>query len=321
MNNCIIGAGQLGSRHLQGLLKTTRNQRVYVVDPSSTSLEIAKVRANEVDHKHEIIFTDKLELLPEYIDIAIVATNSLVREKVITALLEKSNIKHLVLEKVLFPDLPAYANIGELITRKKIKTWVNHPRRMYPFYQELKNEISSENNAPLNMHVVGNNWGLGCNGLHFLDLMQYLSGETITSINTDFLNSEIKPSKRDGYIEFTGTLVATFSKGSKATLNSHDGEPIPSSILLSHPKKRYVIHEGMSSLISISANGEVITTPISASFQSNLTTDLLEELTSNGTCDLPSYKEASQIHKPFIKDLLSFHNRILHTTDNYLKIT
>ena len=38
----IIGAGQLGSRHLQGLLKLTQEQVVYVLDPSNDSLSIAK---------------------------------------------------------------------------------------------------------------------------------------------------------------------------------------------------------------------------------------------------------------------------------------
>ena len=45
MNNiCIIGAGQLGSRHLQALKMVLQPLLITVVDPSSESLKMAEER-------------------------------------------------------------------------------------------------------------------------------------------------------------------------------------------------------------------------------------------------------------------------------------
>ena len=44
----LIGAGQLGSRHLQGLLKFQKKQFIYVLDRSEDSLTVAKKRAAEI---------------------------------------------------------------------------------------------------------------------------------------------------------------------------------------------------------------------------------------------------------------------------------
>ena len=48
MNCAIIGAGQLGSRHLQGLLSYKKESlNIFIIDPSDDSLFIAKQRALE----------------------------------------------------------------------------------------------------------------------------------------------------------------------------------------------------------------------------------------------------------------------------------
>lgn len=322
MNNCIIGAGQLGSRHLQGLLKVNVKQRVFVVDPSSESLDIARSRANEVEHNNEVKYYTELSQLPKNIDIAIIATNSLAREKVIFELLEKTEVRHLVLEKVLFPEVKAYERVETLIESKNVKTWVNHPRRMFSFYQDLKQEINTASPKALQLHVVGNNWGLGCNGLHFIDLMQYLSGEAITTINCDFLDNQVKASKRSGYIEFTGSLIVQLSGGSQIILSSYDGDTISTSLLLSHSEKRYIIHEGITkNITSVSLDGEVNSKAIVVPFQSNLTTELIEDLICKNLCDLPTYEESAKTHQLFIQELLEFENRRTQKVQTLLKIT
>ena len=47
-NIAIIGGGQIGSRHLQGLAKLSKQFQIYVVDPDKQALSIAKQRYLEV---------------------------------------------------------------------------------------------------------------------------------------------------------------------------------------------------------------------------------------------------------------------------------
>lgn len=80
-NIVIVGSGQLGSRHLQGVLKYNKEKlAVYVMDPSQDALEVSKERATEVDHNHELHFITNIQNYPKEAEVAIVATNFNVRE-------------------------------------------------------------------------------------------------------------------------------------------------------------------------------------------------------------------------------------------------
>ena len=63
-NIVIVGSGQLGSRHLQGVLKYNKEKlAVYVMDPSQDALEVSKERATEVDHNHELHFITNIQTI------------------------------------------------------------------------------------------------------------------------------------------------------------------------------------------------------------------------------------------------------------------
>ncbi len=142
MNNIvIIGAGNIGSRHLQGLKNIDFPLRIYVVDPNESSLKIAKERYNSIYNdkcQQEVIYTQSIEKFGELIDLAIIATNSKIRRDVIADLVELNKVKYLILEKILFQKEEDYYYILELLEKQCLKTWVNCARRSVPFYQELK---------------------------------------------------------------------------------------------------------------------------------------------------------------------------------------
>ena len=64
ITNLIIGAGQLGSRHLQGLLKSEIEQVIYVLDPSENSLTVSKQRAQEVEFMHIVKYIKDWNNIP-----------------------------------------------------------------------------------------------------------------------------------------------------------------------------------------------------------------------------------------------------------------
>lgn len=321
----IIGAGQLGSRHLQGVLNSEIDFEVYVVDPNLSSLEIAKSRASEISHSKHITFSESIENIPSKIEVVIVATNANVREQVITKLLNTIEVQFLILEKVLFQDLEAYDTIEQLIQIKNIKTWVNHPRRMFEHYQEIKKQIQENSLQITNILVTGNNWGLGCNGLHLLDLCAYLSNELkIETINTNQIDKRILASKRDGFIEFTGSMNVDFENKTRAEIISNDIESSSLTIFIATQTDKWLIREGNP--ISVIHLKDENVAPIEISeykpqFQSELSTLLVQDLLTLGTCKLPTYKEACELHKPFINALLDFYNVIENKASTHLKIT
>ena len=130
-NIAIIGAGQLGSRHLQGIVKSSNELRVYVIDPNENSLILAKKRYQEVcKSKTNIVsYHQQINALPKKIDIAIIATTSDIRRVIIENLLERVQVNYIILEKVVFQSVKDFKDIMELISIKKTQAWVNCARR------------------------------------------------------------------------------------------------------------------------------------------------------------------------------------------------
>lgn len=322
-NILIIGAGQLGSRHLQGVLKSTGTHSIIVVDPSEESLQLAENRAKEIDHNHEIQYLKAIQDIPPHIKIAIIATNADVREKAIIQLLDVTKVDFLILEKVLFQEVDAYRRISDLLKLKNTKVWVNHSRRMFTHYQELRNQFSTKK-SPLTYNITGSNWGLGCNALHFIDLVCYLSNAKLNSLETNWLNKEINPSKRINNIEFTGTLKGTISDGSVFTISSFNDDPSGITIFISSANESWTIRESEASQIIYCLNNttsDPTIIPIITPFQSELTTILASKLMDNGECDLPSYEEAQISHSFFIESMLAFYNEITNQQSKTLRIT
>lgn len=312
MEILLIGAGQLGSRHLQGLLKMSQECIIYVLDPSTESLQTSKQRAEEITHTHQVNYLSNWDSLPSRFDLSIIATNSNIREQITTQLLERFSVSYLILEKVLFQEIGAYGRISELIKQKGVKTWVNHPRRMFKQYQDIK-KLIQEAKEPVVFNLAGGNWGLGCNGLHFIDLFAYLTNSEVSEIETDWLDDVLHESKRKDYIEFTGTLKGKTRNNDQFTITSFLGEVSPLTITISSSSNRWLIHEGMVSNISYLSkknNFERIENDYNMEFQSSLTTRLVNDIFTTTDCDLPTYEEACSSHIPFIDALLKKYNNL-----------
>jgi len=308
----LIGAGQLGSRHLQGLAKSSIEIEIEVVEPYESSQKIAKSRLEEVGKNSDVNsvkFYKTIDKLSEFLDVVIVATTSDVRAKVMNELLIKKDVKHLILEKVLFQKEKEYFEIKELLKKSSTICWVNHTRRLFPFYQKLKKELKKAEEIILS--VQGGNWGLGCNGLHFIDLLSFLTNTTKIIIDNKYLHPFIYESKRKNFIEFNGWLRGNLEKH-LFSLYSYK-ENIPLTITITSDKLCAFIDE-FNNYARIAKksnnwqwediNGKIVF------FQSELTNKIIENIVINGRCDLPSYDEAMQLHIPFIRSLLNHMEKV-----------
>lgn len=321
--NLIIGAGQLGSRHLQALLKLKWEQQIYVLDSSVASLELARVRANEIANVHTTYFITDWGELPGEFDLVIVATGANVRSQIVKQLLANYGIKNLILEKVLFQDLASYEEIGLLLSEAGTPTWVNHPRRMFSHYQDIK-KIIAETNETAVFSLAGSNWGLACNALHFIDLFAFLSNSAVNNLDFDWIDKVIHESKRLGNIEFTGTVKGIFENKSIFSITAFDGEIGDITLCISTNSNHWIIQEGRAqNIIHLSKeNGfEAQLSTFVAEYQSTLTTKIAESIFENGTCELPTYEEACLSHIPFIKASLREYTEITGIESNLCPIT
>lgn len=318
----IIGAGQLGSRHLQGLVKYSGELEVYVLDPSIDSLKIAQEREKEITHKHKIIYSQSWASLPEFFDLVIIATSANVREAITVELLEKHKVRFLILEKVLFQELATYKRVHDLLDKNNVTTYVNHPRRMFQSYKNLKQSLKENERSVYG--IVGGNWGLGCNALHFLDLFVYLSGKKIKDINVNGVDNELIESARKGFVEFTGTLSGHLEDESFFSITSFKGDPSSGTVTVFNNEQRFIIQEGGTPQIHKLAKDNLFkpeNSEFNIQYQSDLTTNLVKELFENDFCSLPTYDEARYSHELFINVLLEKYNTITGLKATSLPIT
>ncbi|MFZ5754910.1 MAG: Gfo/Idh/MocA family oxidoreductase, partial [Bacillota bacterium] len=240
----VIGAGQLGSRHLQALGLITCPVNIEVVDPSTASLTRAHELFYQVPRNENILsirFLNRLEDLSQEIAVAVVATNSDIRRKVVENLLHTKQVRALLLEKILFQKYEDYTAVYELLQAKKVKAWVNCPRRMWPFHAELKHLM--DGSRWVEYTVSGSNWGLGCNAIHFIDHLASITGSLNFTFNTNLLDREIKKSSRQGYIEFTGTLYGWTERHDKIYLTSYPEGNAPVLVEINSDILRCVLRE------------------------------------------------------------------------------
>lgn len=308
----IIGAGQLGSRHLQGLKGAASPLEITIMDSSEESLQVSKERYDAVSAVGEknICYVKSIQELPEELDFALIATGSKPRAAIVKSLLDHSSVKYLVLEKVLFPVIAEYDEIAELLKEKGVRCWVNCPRRMFGMYKHIKESI--EASKPIYMTNAGENWGLCCNAIHMIDIFMYLTGEKSYTIETKWLNNRIETSKRGGYIEMTGLLKINTPNGSELTLISENDFTGERNFLIENGENRYMVVEGEGFILR--NDKYAYSTP----YQSQLTGLLVDELLKTGGCSLSPYELSVTYHKPFIKAILDKYNELTGDVNNKL---
>jgi len=291
VNIVIIGAGQLGSRHLQAMALLEESMNIYVVDPLDASLEQSRKRFIEVDRygNKRLFLLRKIDELPAAIEFAVIATTSIHRLNVIKELLHHSTVKYLLLEKFLFPFFEEYEEAQNIIAASRTITYVNCARRQWENYKQLKREIS--NSSKISLIAKGTNWNLASNSIHLLDLFFYLNGHEEIQLNTDHLQQQLIQNKREGFIEFLGTISGTTERGSVFQLTCEESDAFNFNIEIETDEGKYCINETNE---QIDFNG--IQSKFPLYYQSQLTHIIYKQLIHNGSCDLTPFEESVHYH-------------------------
>jgi predicted dehydrogenase len=292
----LVGAGQLGSRHLQALASLDEPASIQVVDPSGASLDTARQRWGEVNGHESVEFLPSLAGAAPEVDVAIVATAADVRRSAIESMLNRVRPSYAILEKVLFQHPDDFDAVAGLFANKGTRAWVNCPRRMWPFYQELKSRVK----PPVHMDVTGTNWGLACNAIHLIDLFAYLSGAKDYFLTPSFDEGHTE-SKRDGFIELTGSLTADFGAAGEASVRSLASGETPFVIIIEDTAHNWKIEEGNGTAVAfVKSTGAGTEQVMKVPFQSQLTNIAVTQLLSDGECPLTPYGESWALHLPLL---------------------
>jgi hypothetical protein len=312
-NILIVGAGQLGSRYLQGLALSKLSLNIFVYDINQCSLDIAKNRWRDVNqlNSNNAYFITTYDTIPLEIDLTIISTTANVRESIILTLSNKFHIKNWVLEKVLTQSIESLNKINFIL--KSSNVWVNTFFRTVELFKKVKENTTK---GALNFEVTGGNWGLACNTIHILDFIYWWTQENIDYIDVTSLERKWFESKRKNFWEVNGKINIYFKNSIKATLISDDSAS-PFLIKIISDSEEWLINWDESS--AVRNDGLKYVSKIK--LQSETTSDLVSSILINNKSELPTLESSVYLHNHLLESLLLHWNKNKKTQDNILPIT
>jgi hypothetical protein len=239
---CIIGCGNIGSRHLQAISKLKESLNIHIVEPNLKSKKIANSRLNELSDltRHNYFWYRNIDEINLNADLTIISTSSINRAQLISKLIDKGHNRFLI-EKVVCQSKKEYDLLLKKFKKNKVKGWINFPRHYFPFYQKILPFFQTKESIVLS--VTGGDIGLTTNTIHFIDLFSWILKTSKIDLTTKYLHPKILPNKRGPlFKEFSGTVIGKY-KNSVLSITSFHNSNLPLLIDISNSKFRIIIDE------------------------------------------------------------------------------
>lgn len=197
-NILLVGTGNIGQRHLEGLARIREQVNIYIFDKKKNSINFKQ---------KNFFFLKNLKSIKNFnFDLVIISTDSQPRFKIFHYISSQNNLKNIIFEKVVFQSVQQFKKAINIIKLKKIKAWVNCTRREMFFFQNLKKVLRKE--KKIEMIFKSSKWEMGSNIIHYLDLFSFLiKKKNIFTIKDTKLEKKIFISKRKNYQDFFGYVT------------------------------------------------------------------------------------------------------------------
>lgn len=303
----LVGVGEIGSRHLQGLARCDLPLRIFAVDPDPERIKVAVSRWKEVyevsEGIHRLNFC-RLRDVPERVDIAIVATSATIRLEVAQSLARGRKVKSWIFEKWITNKADELPEFLQLCSESS-QGWVNFPRRVMSWYKEISQQCELLGSVEVEVKLRPE--GLFTNSIHFVDLVEHWTGENVVSSNWG--GSELHPtaSKRNGFVDSCGQMIATFSGGSHLKVASKSGTHRVFPSLWASWRTDSLHIDEKAGLAIFGSGGEVLG---QINLQSELTGPVIEEILLGKQCHFGEIERSLNAHRVLLRDI-----------DNWWKLT
>ena len=303
-NIVIVGVGALGKRHLQSILSSKLELNIYCYDINEHALD--GFEWTDEHNNKSLNLVTSFEELPSMVDFALFAMTSKGRREMFDQLVNKCTVKNILFEKVLFQNVEDYTHVGQKLKELNIKAWVNCARRQMDSYQDLRERLKTA--KEMRISISGGEWGMACNAIHEIDLVEFLSGSNETVIDKFDLLPEIVESKRKGFKEVYGTIEGHSGKCKSFCINCMKGSDVPSMVTVSTDIGQYVIFEGKQKMMCMvkDCEYELIEKDFVMPYQSQMTQFVMEDILLTGESRLTKFDVSSRLHLVFIEPLINF---------------
>jgi predicted dehydrogenase len=207
INLAILGAGRMGIRHAQGLLNHPEISKLFLVDINVKSLDNAKIQLNNSSVLYQTLV--EFENSTEQIHYVIIASTANNRMSTVS-LLTKKNVGKVLIEKPLGQSEEEVKELVQFFTNTGIEAFVNLNMRLYESFVKLKNDLNNSQQMQGFKSITVNTGsiGIGANGIHYLDLVLFLTNAYSAEIAYSEIEDNKLPSGRgENFNDFGGLCV------------------------------------------------------------------------------------------------------------------
>ncbi len=293
MKALVVGFGGMGCRHTQSLISTGAYTKIKVVEPDKTIFDTNLVRIGSTPDQVNY-FPDLKDVNNNEYDIIIIATSSKPRFDIFSYLTSNIKCKNYLIEKVVFQSCVQFEDAIAIAEKNNLKVHCNLPNRYFRNYIDLKKTLN-QSKEPFSFSVMGGDFGMACNSIHYLDLFYYLSGDC-PKYSDSRITVHPNGSKRGSdYNELLGTMSfvskngSTFHVSADARLND-----IVVVNIKTKNSDRYFF-ENHKYTIELK-NGNSISDTFDITPSSIMTKTLVADI-QEGKCFMPTLQEMYLTHK------------------------
>lgn len=314
----ISGYGKIGKRHLESLNKIKDIQIIIDVYDIKNNFLNLKFK-NNISDNIKINFINNLPKHKKYF-LVILAMNSNERFKFIKLFLANNSCIHMLSEKIVFSSHTEFSKLGKILNNSKINFIVNCNKRVTGIYKRI-NSIS-KNSKIKNMEVIGTNWGLACNTIHYIDLFCWFHKSNSIKIKKNCLIKQIFDSKRKGYVEFYGLLEFSIQE-SILKIKCDKGKEKKINLKIELDDYIFLIDE-INEVVTIKNKKNNESYRSSKFFNnkvSNTTKYILKGLINFGRVNLANFKDTRVHHHLMLRELSIVYNKYNKSVQKKMMIT
>ena len=295
---CLVGCGDIGSRHLQALVKMSIPTHVKIIDPNANSCELAKQRLSKIQFDkelHKISWANDIQNLKEKPDLTIIATSSVGRADLVCKLLEMGHSRFLI-EKVVCQSDEEYKKLLNKFNQFGAKGWVNTNRRYFKTYKKLKEFFSDSEVIHISV-TTSNVSALATNAIHYIDLFSFFTNDYDIKLNGEYLMNQLYPNKRGSqFVEFAGTILGSIKDGSTFSMTALPAVKLPGIINIIGNDKHIMINEADEKIVNL-VNPADNTINFRYEHVSDLTNKIAQDILEKDECDLTTIDRSQTLHK------------------------
>lgn len=316
MKALIIGVGNIGIRHIQGLSKLKDDQKhIYLFDLNKTYRLRFENELSKLQDKLNFFFVQNIQEVKNInFDLIIISTTANNRGKILNSILNELKSDFIVIEK------PICNSLDDLEILKKIsnkKIFVNFPHRYCDWNLKIKKKIKDYFfNQKLEIFITGSNLNIACNISHFIDLVNMWTGSLPISVHHSDLNKWVK-SKRDGFFELAGCISITFQNDHKLTIIQDQKYENQIIKIQSEQKENYCLINYLEGFAKFGKNEKLLG---NIKYQSE-STDILYKKLNSLNHEVTNLKLSVECYSMVLKRLIEFWNHKRNTNETKIIIT